>query len=141
MSRQSQNLLQLNIDAAKQDIRVPFKFSETDRIMRRPLFSSLVEPLLLAVCALSIACAIAPQTRRVALPTPSPTPTHQPPTPDSSDAINRPASKPYTGKGDNHGIDKEIVIEEAERAGFVLINQYDFVKPDKVDYFLVFRAQ
>src|SRR5437667_8436659 len=45
------------------------------------------------------------------------------------------------GKGDNHGIDKEIVIEEAERAGFVLINQYDFVKPDNVDYFLVFRAQ
>lgn len=44
------------------------------------------------------------------------------------------------GKGDDHGIDKEVVIKEAERAGFVLINEYDFVKPDNVDYFLVFRA-
>ncbi len=44
------------------------------------------------------------------------------------------------GKGDDHGLDKEVVIKEAERAGFVLINQYDFVKPDNVDYFLVFRA-
>ncbi len=44
------------------------------------------------------------------------------------------------GKGDDHGINKEVVIEEAERAGFVLVNQYDFVKPDNVDYFLVFRA-
>jgi predicted methyltransferase len=44
------------------------------------------------------------------------------------------------GKGDDHGIDKEVVIKESERAGFVLVNQYDFVKPDKVDYFLVFRA-
>ena len=65
--------------------------------MRRPLFYSLVEPLLLIACALAIACAIVPQTRRVSLPTPSPTPTHQSPTPDSSDAINRPTSKPYTG--------------------------------------------
>lgn len=44
------------------------------------------------------------------------------------------------GKGDDHGIDKEVVIKEAERAGFVLVNQYGFVKPDNVDYFLVFRA-
>ena len=44
------------------------------------------------------------------------------------------------GKGDDHGIDKEVVIKEAERAGFVLVSQYDFVKPDNVDYFLVFRA-
>jgi len=44
------------------------------------------------------------------------------------------------GKGDDHGLDKELVIKEAERAGFVLVNQYDFVKPDNVDYFLVFRA-
>ena len=109
--------------------------------MRRPLFYSLVESLLLIACALAIACAIVPQTGRVSLPPPLPSLTQQLPTPDSSDAINRPASKPYTGKGDNHGIDKEIVIEEAERAGLVLINQYDFVKPDKVDYFLVFRAQ
>ena len=44
------------------------------------------------------------------------------------------------GKGDDHGIDKEVVITEAERAGFRLISQHDFVKPDNVDYFLVFRA-
>jgi ubiquinone/menaquinone biosynthesis C-methylase UbiE len=44
------------------------------------------------------------------------------------------------GKGDDHGLDKEVVIKEVERAGFVLVNQYDFVKPDSVDYFLVFRA-
>src|SRR5437879_3481261 len=65
--------------------------------MRRSLYSSLVEPLLLAICALLIACAIAPQTRQVALSTPSSTPTPQQPTPDSSDAINRPTSRPYTG--------------------------------------------
>jgi predicted methyltransferase len=44
------------------------------------------------------------------------------------------------GKGDDHGLDKGVVIEEAGRAGFVLVNSYDFVKPDNVDYFLVFRA-
>jgi predicted methyltransferase len=44
------------------------------------------------------------------------------------------------GKGDDHGIDKDVVIKEAERAGFVLVNKYDFVKADNVDYFLVFRA-
>src|SRR5436190_15982028 len=36
------------------------------------------------------------------------------------------------GKGDDHGLDKELVIKEVERAGFVLVNQYDFVKPDNV---------
>jgi len=45
------------------------------------------------------------------------------------------------GKGDDHGLNKEVVIEEAGRAGFVLVNSYDFVKPDNVDYFLVFRPQ
>lgn len=45
------------------------------------------------------------------------------------------------GKGDDHGVDKEIVIEETGRAGFVLVNTYDFVKPDGVDYFLVFRPK
>jgi predicted methyltransferase len=44
------------------------------------------------------------------------------------------------GKGDDHGLDKDVVIKEAGRAGFALVNQYDFVKPDNVDYFLVFRA-
>lgn len=45
------------------------------------------------------------------------------------------------GKGDDHGIDKDVVIEEAGRAGFVLVDDYDFVKPDNVDYFLIFRVK
>jgi SAM-dependent methyltransferase len=44
------------------------------------------------------------------------------------------------GNGDDHGINKEVIIEEAKRAGFVLVNEYDFVKPDGMDYFLVFQA-
>src|SRR5688572_3613869 len=42
------------------------------------------------------------------------------------------------GKGDDHGIDAETVVKEAQRAGFVLVEQHDFVKADEVDYFLVF---
>jgi hypothetical protein len=45
------------------------------------------------------------------------------------------------GKGDDHGIEKEKVVEEAKRAGFALIEDYDFVKPDGMDYFLVFQAK
>ncbi|HVG38503.1 MAG TPA: methyltransferase domain-containing protein [Pyrinomonadaceae bacterium] len=45
------------------------------------------------------------------------------------------------GKGDDHGLDKEVVIREAGRAGFALVEQYDFVKPDGMDYFLVFRPR
>ena len=44
-----------------------------------------------------------------------------------------------TGKGDDHGIDPDTVVKEAQRAGFVLVEQHDFVRPDEVDYFLVFR--
>jgi SAM-dependent methyltransferase len=44
------------------------------------------------------------------------------------------------GKGDDHGIKKEVVVEELKRAGFALVDDYDFVKPDGMDYFLVFRA-
>ena len=45
------------------------------------------------------------------------------------------------GNGDDHGIASSTIIEEAERAGFSLIRQYDFVKPDGMDYFLVFKAR
>ena len=45
------------------------------------------------------------------------------------------------GKGDDHGLDAEAVIKEAGRAGYALVEQYDFVKPDGMDYFLVFRAR
>ncbi len=45
------------------------------------------------------------------------------------------------GAGDDHGLDDCKVIAEAERAGFALVSEYDFVKPDGMDYFLVFRAR
>jgi predicted methyltransferase len=45
------------------------------------------------------------------------------------------------GKGDDHGLDDRKVIAEAARAGFTLVSQHDFVKPDGMDYFLVFRAR
>ena len=44
------------------------------------------------------------------------------------------------GKGDDHGIDKAKVVEEAKRAGFALKEEFDFTKADGMDYFLVFRA-
>lgn len=45
------------------------------------------------------------------------------------------------GKGDDHGIDKQRVIEEAKRAGFVLKEEFDFTKADGMDYFLVFQVE
>ena len=44
------------------------------------------------------------------------------------------------GNGRDHGIDRNVVIKEAAEAGFSLVEQYDFVKPDGMDYFLVFRV-
>ncbi len=43
------------------------------------------------------------------------------------------------GKGDDHGVNRDVVIDEVKRAGFALAGDYDFVKPDGVDYFLIFR--
>lgn len=43
------------------------------------------------------------------------------------------------GNGSDHGLNADVVIAEAARAGFTLAEQYDFVKPDGMDYFLVFR--
>lgn len=45
------------------------------------------------------------------------------------------------GNGEDHGIGKDVVIREAKEAGYILVNQYDFVKPDKMDYFLIFTAK
>lgn len=45
------------------------------------------------------------------------------------------------GAGDDHGIAKETIIAEAKSAGFALVGEYDFVKPDGMDYFLVFRVE
>lgn len=45
------------------------------------------------------------------------------------------------GNGENHGLEKEVVIREAREAGYDLAGQYDFVKPDNMDYFLVFEVK
>jgi ubiquinone/menaquinone biosynthesis C-methylase UbiE len=45
------------------------------------------------------------------------------------------------GSGSDHGLDKKTVVEEVHRAGFRLIEEHDFVKPDGMDYFLVFEAK
>jgi len=44
------------------------------------------------------------------------------------------------GNGENHGVGSDVVIREAKQAGFQVIGKYDFVKPDNMDYFLVFTA-
>lgn len=41
------------------------------------------------------------------------------------------------GNGENHGVQRDVVIQEAEKAGYELSGKYDFVK-DGMDYFLVF---
>ena len=61
----------------------------------------------------------------------------------------RPALKPgarlgvidKNGNGTDHGVSRKIVVEEAEKAGFHLLETYDFVKADGMDYFLVFTVQ
>lgn len=45
------------------------------------------------------------------------------------------------GSGGDHGIARDDVVAEAERVGFRLAEEYDFVKPDGEDYFLVFDLQ
>jgi len=45
------------------------------------------------------------------------------------------------GNGTDHGVHRKIVVEEAERAGYRLLETYDFVKGDKMDYFLVFQLR
>ena len=45
------------------------------------------------------------------------------------------------GNGENHGVGKDVVIREARQAGYKLAEQYDFVKGDNMDYFLVFTAE
>lgn len=44
------------------------------------------------------------------------------------------------GNGEDHGVGKDVVIREASEAGYKLLDQYDFVKGDNMDYFLVFTA-
>jgi len=46
------------------------------------------------------------------------------------------------GNGEDHGVQKEVVIREAGQAGYRLQEEHDdLVKADKVDYFLVFVAK
>ena len=45
------------------------------------------------------------------------------------------------GNGEDHGVGRDVVIREAKEAGYKLVEQYDFVKGDKMDYFLVFTAE
>ena len=42
------------------------------------------------------------------------------------------------GSGDDHGLDRDKVVSELGRAGYVLKEEHDFVKPDRMDYFLIF---
>jgi ubiquinone/menaquinone biosynthesis C-methylase UbiE len=45
------------------------------------------------------------------------------------------------GTAEDHGVNEDIVVREAERAGYKLTGKYDFVKADKEDYFLVFEKK
>lgn len=45
------------------------------------------------------------------------------------------------GNGEDHGVGRDVVIREAREAGYKLAEQYDFVKGDKMDYFLVFTRE
>ena len=45
------------------------------------------------------------------------------------------------GNGEDHGVGSEVVIREAKEVGYRLAEKYDFVKGDKMDYFLVFTAE
>jgi SAM-dependent methyltransferase len=46
------------------------------------------------------------------------------------------------GNGEDHGVDKEVVLHEAEQAGYRLLEEHDdLVKADKMDYFLVLEAR
>lgn len=45
------------------------------------------------------------------------------------------------GNGEDHGVESNVVVREAGEAGYQLSGQYDFVKADKMDYFLVFTVK
>lgn len=45
------------------------------------------------------------------------------------------------GNGENHGVNRDVVIREASQAGYRLLEQHDFVRADKMDYFLVFTPK
>jgi predicted methyltransferase len=45
------------------------------------------------------------------------------------------------GNGENHGVNKAVVVREAAEAGYELRDSQDFVKADGMDYFLIFTAK
>jgi predicted methyltransferase len=46
------------------------------------------------------------------------------------------------GNGENHGVHKKVVLQEAEQAGYRLVEEHDdWVKADRMDYFLIFVAK
>jgi SAM-dependent methyltransferase len=45
------------------------------------------------------------------------------------------------GNGEDHGVGRDVVLREATQAGYRLLVQYDFVKGDKMDYFLVLVSE
>jgi ubiquinone/menaquinone biosynthesis C-methylase UbiE len=45
------------------------------------------------------------------------------------------------GNGEDHGVGRDVVLSEAKEAGYKLVSQDDFVKGDKMDYFLVLERE
>lgn len=46
------------------------------------------------------------------------------------------------GNGENHGVQKKVVLQEAERAGYRMVEEHDdWVKADRMDYFLILVAK
>ena len=45
------------------------------------------------------------------------------------------------GNGEDHGVSRGVVVREAAQAGYRLVSEYDFVKSDGEDYFLVFEPR
>ncbi|PYV57610.1 MAG: hypothetical protein DMG91_06310 [Acidobacteria bacterium] len=60
--------------------------------------------------------------------------------PEAKRYVEQRAAKEHLGNVKNHGVNSEVVVKEAESAGYKVIGKYDFVK-DGMDYFLVFQAK
>ena len=45
------------------------------------------------------------------------------------------------GNGADHGLNQDVVVKEMGDAGYKLVGTYDFTKPDKEDYFLIFQVR
>jgi cyclopropane fatty-acyl-phospholipid synthase-like methyltransferase len=45
------------------------------------------------------------------------------------------------GNGENHGVNKDVIVREAAQAGYELRDSQDFVKADGMDYFLIFTRK